>query len=194
MKTIGSLALVLLLALACSSEGTVKDVSGADTPAADTAGGDDSLADAVDAEWDGSFPDWSNLEIFDTCSGPGTPGALPVGAVCTSHNECVTGYCYDEDWKNIPANGGFRFCTIGCSACLTSCSEWDSLTSTDATCILFLAGESNDHDLRYRSICMPTCQTAADCEQASAGALTVCRPATHYDGTTIGLKKSCFPM
>lgn len=194
MRSFGFAALVLMLALACSSEGTVKDASGGDTQPLDTAGTDEQGLDTVGAEWDGSFPDWSNLEIFDTCVGPGTPGLLPVGAPCTGHNECLTGYCYDEDWKNIPANGGFRFCTIGCSACLTSCSEWASLTSTDNTCLLFLAAESNDHDLRYRSICMPTCLTDADCEGPSGGLLTVCRPATHYDGSTIGLKKSCFPM
>jgi hypothetical protein len=209
------------LVLACSSGTTGGDATGhdaavPDTSATDTAtpadvddttpadvavpdADDDTWIDAsvdvsVDADPD-TVPDTApDVPFFDPCQGPGQPGALPVGAPCTSHDDCLTGYCYDEAWKDTPENGGFRFCTIGCSSCAKSCSDWGSLTAAGGSCVLFLAAESNEHDLQYRSICMPKCQTDADCTGASGGLLTTCRAPLHFDGSAIGLQKSCFPQ
>ena len=193
------------------------EVTGADTTADDPAGPDATVPDgSMDAVADGAAPDADASDdappddappdaatpdapaelppdVFDPCVGPAAPGVLPVGAPCLAHAECQTGYCYDEAWKDAPDNAGFRFCTIGCSSCLKACSEWDSLTA-GATCLLFLAAEANEHDLAFRSLCMATCQTDADCQAASGGVLGACRYATHWDGSSIGLQKVCFPQ
>lgn len=210
-----------LLALACAGEGAIEDAASHDTAkpdevAADAAtpdgdedpglqgdgtdqtGDDVPLPDATDPDTildpDAEPDDQGGGEVFDPCTGPGAPGALPVGALCLAHADCKTGYCYDESWKDTPENAGFRFCTIGCSGCTKSCSDWASLTAAGGSCVLFLAAESNEHDLHYRSICMSKCQTDADCTGASAGALTKCRMPLHFDGSSIGLQKSCFPQ
>lgn len=212
-------ASLLALALACEGEGAIEDASNHDTAKPDdvstdvpaTPDGDDdegTSIDGVDQTGDDAWvpdadPDTAvdpdaepadQGEVFDPCTGPGVPGALPVGALCLAHADCETGYCYDEAWKDTPENGGFRFCTVGCSGCAKSCSDWASLTAAGGSCVLFLAAESNEHDLHYRSICMPKCQTDADCTGASAGALTKCRAPLHFDGSSIGLQKSCFPL
>ena len=168
---------------------------GADATAPDAApdgapdvGVDTAVDTAVDTE-----PDLPPADVVDPCQGAATPGDLPVGWPCTAHDQCVTGYCYDEAWKDAGDNAGFRFCTIGCTSCSKPCSEWESLSASGNTCLIFLAAEINEHALDFKSLCMPTCTTDAECEAASGGLLTACRTPLHWNGDTIGLKKVCFP-
>ena len=128
---------------------------------------------------------------LDPCHGPGSGGTAPVGTPCTSHDDCETGYCYDEAWTT--EIDGHRFCTIACQGCDLTCSEWTHVTANGNKCIPFRTAGINEHDLVFRSLCLAACANDQECVDAFGGALTTCEMPRDFDGGTIGVWKMCFP-
>ena len=129
----------------------------------------------------------------DPCRGTGQGGTAPIGAPCSSHHDCETGYCYDEAWKDEPQLAGHRFCTIGCQGCALSCSDWTKTTVTGNKCIPFRSSGIIEHDLLFRSICIPACAGKEECADAFDGALNTCETPIDFNGDTIGVHKMCLP-
>jgi len=204
MRTLTLLS--LLLFVACNSRGTLKGSGGSDTPGSDSAGGDDAWSEDGDGSDTFDPPSWwldaqahadappEDVPLgSDPCVPRGTPGDKPVGSPCTADEECATGICYDEAWADTPENGGFRFCTAACSGCAIACNTRDALTDYNPTCFQLPTSEVEKQGLFYPSLCLAICYSDAECVAASGGALTTCRRPKDFQGTFIGVAKSCFP-
>lgn len=196
----------LFAALACNTGGSLGGAgTGKDGAAgADAQGGGEVAAGDVDGDGPWDPPSWwldANSDAppkdvplgSDPCVPRATPGDRLVGSPCTADGQCATGICYDEAWKDIPSNGGFRFCTAACTGCATACNKREAITDRPPTCFPLPSSEVEKQALFYPSLCLPTCFSDAECATASGGALTTCRRPKDFQGTFIGVAKSCFP-
>ena len=103
----------------------------------------------------------------DTCglAEPNLDG-LPIGAPCTEHEQCSTGYCYDESVFNEDGVLTYRFCTVACTSCgiKKTCGDWpkDQGTGTNK-CYGLPTYYVNHYNLSYRSLCLVGCYKDVDC-------------------------------
>jgi len=172
------------------------DLIGVDTGKMDTqikdtkTGTDITIVDISTAEDAGLNPD---MGPPDPCEGYAEKGSLKIGAPCTEHSQCQTGYCYDEAWKDADGNNNFRFCTISCVGCPKACADWESSTYDGNTCLPFLSAEIEEYSLTFKSICLPKCFDANECKTAFNNGLTTCAVPLHWDESTFGAAKVCLP-
>jgi hypothetical protein len=212
---VSSLAFVLS---ACSSSRTKSDAQGSDgADGAESTDGADGETDVVGSdgvdESDGGAKDvLSPLDVGDSQGSPdvvdeedaalppGSPcgtfidGGLPVGMPCTAHEECSTGYCYDEELWNEDGNIVNRFCTAKCAGCteVGNCNEWPKADGAgENKCYPLTTSFINKHSLTLTSLCMPTCGSSSDC--ADIAPYTVCRLARFDGNCSYGVTKICQP-
>lgn len=113
--------------------------------------------------------------------------AKGIGEACTDKCQCKTGMCYMEEY----AKGRF-FCTRECSSC-----------DEGFVCLQVGGGGVNSpaykYNLQISSLCMPLCNTAADCKAINPD-LTYCTSAqssagqkgsTHWEGQYIATGATC---
>lgn len=124
-------------------------------------------------------------------------GTLTIGAKCTDHGQCSTGYCYNEWYMGW--GGGFRFCTVACNGCtdaLNSCSDFVEPGGPDLTCLVVRTGchSTNFGDFDIDGFCVPRCDGLSDCNSAfGAGTYWACEaPSTNECGSIGASLKSCF--
>lgn len=129
-------------------------------------------------------------------------GTKRMGERCEDHDECATGYCYDEWYMSWP--GGFRFCTIACNGCGTGqqtlCSDFNQSDDGSApmyTCVIggsCHAGAFGEFDVR--GICVPQCNNDfGRCQSWFPGAgYQTCQTPFVKSGDcgTIGVLRACF--
>ena len=167
-----------------------------DTQQEDTIGGEDVASDKTAAD---------STQTVDPCNGVATKGTKAIGMPCTSHEECETGFCYDEAWckdgpcykdtdmTTIVSNLGFRFCTVACTGqCSKSCNEWTTTTYDENKCYIFLPADIANYDLSFKSLCFPACYDDAECKTISGGTLTKCRLPVDWAESQWAFK-TCFP-
>ena len=95
---------------------------------------------------------------------PTTAGAKRMGAECTAHCECDTGYCYDEAFMG--KTGNFRFCTRPCDF---NCEYDDNDTGIQQYQCTVLGGKLEKHyGLTKPTICVLVCSKASDCARYSS--------------------------
>lgn len=181
------------------ADGTA-DVAGSDgTDGAD--GGQTDVTSPTDVEGpvgDTATPDVAVGE--DTALPPSSPcgtfieGGLPVGMPCTAHEECATGYCYDEELWNEDGNIVNRFCTAKCAGCteVGNCNEWPKADGVgENKCYPLTSSFINQHKLTLTSLCMPTCTSSNDC--AAIAPYSICRLARFDGNCSYGVTKICQP-
>jgi hypothetical protein len=138
-----------------STDGNTTATDGVDgTDGAEGATGTDSETSATDAV-DGA----ANL-----CGVEGE--GKGIGEPCTSHSECATGYCYDEEYLNEDGGSTYRFCTAKCAGCTTvgNCNDWPLGPGVQAnTCYIFKTAFINEYNIQADSLCLPTCSNDNDC-------------------------------
>ena len=130
-------------------------------------------------------------------------GTKRMGERCEDHDECATGYCYDEWYMSWP--GGFRFCTIACKDCsgtgsATPCEDFNQSNDPSTpqfTCIS--PGTCNAEPYgglgSVLSFCVPLCGSDASRCQSwfPGGGYTACQIPFVGCGT-IGSRKACFTV
>ncbi len=125
-------------------------------------------------------------------------GAKLIGAPCAAHEECTTGYCYDEWYLNW--GGGFRFCTIACNGCdsvFNACIDYnDQSPGRELKCHIVSNGctKTQFPDMDVKGFCVPSCINAGQCVDAyGAGSYTSCEQARIEECGTFGTpNKVCF--
>jgi len=212
MTVIGAIAL-----LSCTKTTTTTEVvpegtaagagSSAGTTAGGTAGGDTSTGSGTTAgATTGGATGVGTTGVGETTAGGTTGGEVgalcgiddhpgkPLGAECSSHDECETGYCYDEYLWNEDGNIQFRFCTVGCTSCTVkgNCNEWTPAPGVEsAKCIPFTSSFKNFYDLQLGSLCLNACTSDADC--AGIPPFTRCAKPTFGKDYDYGVWKVCQP-
>ena len=99
----------------------------------------------------------------------GTPGDKPIMSACADHCECITGYCYDENYLG----SGFSFCSMDCMN--PSIGECSGLQHPDPEqqgvqkygC-LQLTSLKTDYELTKTRICALRCESVDECKQYSS--------------------------
>ncbi len=122
----------------------------------------------------------------------GEPGDKPIMAPCSTHCECVTGFCYDEAF-----NGG-GFCSMDCNApSIGDCAELrhPSKPQHQKYGCLRLDGMKVKHDLKTTRICVLRCSGVDECRGYSprydqCGNFSGGR-GTQWGGFTLGLFGTC---
>jgi hypothetical protein len=131
--------------------------------------------------------------------------ALPIGAPCSTHEECSTGYCYDEALFNedAPDHGGIegngdklvhRFCTVSCVGCgkNKTCSDWPKAPNNgNNKCYPFPSYYINFFSLEYKSLCLVGCYTDTDC--MGLGQFSKCAPMAFGKDNSYGSPDVCQP-
>ena len=157
------------------------------TPAGDTAppdfdnGGSTDLKDTA-AEDPG--PVYVDSGPADGTCNPGLdPMNLKIGMPCTSHTQCESCYCYDEAYL-FP----FRFCTQNCQAGSGSSCPNPEIGTPLYACIEFKTEQIKQFELSVPAICMPRCQSVADCTIYS-GQYNACDD--EWEGASIQAVDTC---
>jgi hypothetical protein len=83
-----------------------------------------------------------------------------IGQECTDDCECETGYCYDEKYMSP-----FRFCTQECAGVVKGCPNPEGEKIYE--CLIFGTAHKDSYNLKVLSICMPKCNSVADCKAIS---------------------------
>ena len=145
---------------------------------------------------------WGNDTEICGLAEPNLQGKA-VGVACTTHEECSTGYCYEEAlWNEKSATAGTakpnRFCTVACSNCGKGkeCRDWPSIVSEGSQspgnkCFPLLQYYIDHFKLKYDSVCLVGCWTDADC--AGLEPYTNCRGLTFGKDSNYGSPKVCQP-
>jgi len=124
----------------------------------------------------------------------GTPGDKPIMSACQDHCECVTGYCYDENYLG----SGFKFCSMDCSnPSIGSCASIQHPTEPGIQkygC-LQLNSLKDDYSLETTRICVLRCNDTDECKQYSTQ-YDQCgnfsgNNATMWEGHTIAAFATC---
>lgn len=125
-------------------------------------------------------------------------GSKLLGDMCTAHEECSTGYCYDE-WY-LSWGGGFRFCTIACNGCdgvFNSCDDYNNQSpGRELKCNIISNGCTQGvypgHEVR--GFCVPSCVDIGQCIEAyGAGSYTSCQQSKIDECGSFGTpNKVCF--
>ncbi len=128
-------------------------------------------------------------------------GTKMIGAPCTDHSECKTGYCYDE-WY-LGWTGGFRFCTVACNGCPVgkqhACTDFNE-TATGGPSYKCLILKNTCHvnnfgDFDVEGICVPDCGKNMDnCNNWFGTSYSECIVPRIKTGScgTIGVSFTCF--
>lgn len=130
----------------------------------------------------------------EVCGITDHPGKA-IGEPCTEHDECETGYCYDEYFWNEDGSQTYRFCTAACTSCTTvgNCNEWGKAAGTQENkCIPLTSSFLNYYgDIKAESLCLASCQSDADC--AGMGPFTKCALPYFGKDYNYGVQKMCQP-
>jgi len=125
-------------------------------------------------------------------------GEAPMGAPCSEHSECSTGFCYQVvDGGYMGWAGGFSFCSIACGGCSSGagyqCSDFDTEDGPKFKCLKF-TNSCFDDEHPVRQFCAPACQGSngmMNCEEWYPGQYTACELPSIGDCGTIGASKVC---
>ena len=125
-------------------------------------------------------------------------GTKLIGSPCNAHEECSTGYCYDE-WY-LSWAGGFRFCTIACNGCdsvFNSCNDWnDQSPGRELKCNIVSNGctKQENPGMQVLGFCVPTCVNTGQCIEAyGPGSYTSCEQSNIPECGSFGHpNKVCF--
>ncbi len=115
-------------------------------------------------------PDVVSTGLADGQCIPGhaeTPMDRRIGFPCSSHGECESCYCYDEQylsWGPGETGGRFRFCTLDCSGGTGSSCAAAGIDDYEYACVKFTSQLVSDYELEVAGVCVPRCQKAEECQ------------------------------
>jgi hypothetical protein len=169
-----------------SGSGGDSDANGQDgSDSGETAGGSDGTSTSGNGS-DATSGTSGGSSGGDSC-GLAEPNvdALPIGAPCTEHEQCSTGYCYDEAIFNEDGNLVYRFCSVSCTNCgaKKTCADWPKAQNNGQNkCYGLPSYYINHFQLKYKSVCLVGCYKDIDCVGLD--------PFTKCAGLGIGKNKS----
>jgi len=111
---------------------------------------------------------------------------LKIGMPCTSHGQCETCYCYDEEYL-----APFRFCTLDCSSGPGSECPYGPGDNPEYACLRFTQDLIKSYDLTVDAICMPRCSNAQECKIYAPNYNSCPTSDTKWEGWTIQAAKTC---
>jgi hypothetical protein len=129
-------------------------------------------------------------------------GTKKIGAPCTDHAECATGYCYDE-WY-LGWAGGFRFCTIACNGCPPgkqhACADFDEGATGGPRYKCLLLKNSchtkNFGEFEVAGLCAPECgENMQNCDDWFGPVYSECASPPYIktgDCGSVGVSPICF--
>ncbi len=129
-----------------------------------------------------------------------SPGTKQIGEICADHNECETGYCYDE-WY-LGWAGGFRFCTLACNSCPQgsqfACADFNRSEGGQNLTYQCEILQNSCHVAAFGAfdvagICVPRCSDIGRCNTFFGSAYTECMVPNIRTNScgTIGVNKVC---
>lgn len=154
-------------------------------------GTDGSAGDVVDGDTSEPGPD---VEGPVNVCGTVTEGGLPIGAACTEHSQCSTGYCYDEALWNEDGTLAHRFCTASCAGCtvVSNCNMWPKAAGGyENKCYPLTSRFIKEHTLDAKSLCLAGCNNDSDC--AGLGEYSRCALLSFGLDCNYGVVKVCQP-
>lgn len=114
-----------------------------------------------------------------------------IGMPCTSHGQCESCYCYDEQylsWGQGEGGAPFRFCTLKCTGGQGSSCAAAGFDDYEYACVKFTTKLIDDYELEVGGVCVPRCQSAAECE-SYAPQYNSC--GSHWEGAAIQAVGTC---
>lgn len=117
------------------------------------------------------------------CTGEIQDNPKRIGEQCMDNCECESGMCYGEAYT-----APYKFCTQECLG-EKGCPDKDVVYK----CLVFGPKHIDDFDISIMSICVPLCDTVADCQEFSGiwGYCPGTKKSTSWDGVTLAVVGTC---